>query len=72
MGEQTMRPLTVKQIKNCDIPQDDTYRIDNADVTQVRKKRKMRSHYSLFPKQGYFCRCHSFHSRISYELYILD
>lgn len=35
MGEQTLRPLTVKQIKNCDIPQDDTYRIDNADVTQV-------------------------------------
>ncbi|KAG2205498.1 hypothetical protein INT47_005872 [Mucor saturninus] len=35
MGEQTLRPLTVKQIKGCSIPQDDLYRIDEADVTQV-------------------------------------
>jgi replication factor A2 len=35
MGEQTLRPLTVKQIKNCQIPQEGTFRIDNTDVTQV-------------------------------------
>jgi replication factor A2 len=35
MGEQTLRPLTVKQIKNASIPQEGTFRIDNADVTQV-------------------------------------
>lgn len=35
MGEQTLRPLTVKQIKNCEIPQDQTFRVDGSDVTQV-------------------------------------
>lgn len=47
MGEQTLRPLTVKQIKNCDIPQDDTYRIDNANVTQVPDYNNSRK-WSLF------------------------
>jgi hypothetical protein len=35
MGEQTLRPLTVKQIKNCTTPQESVFRVDNADVTQV-------------------------------------
>ena len=35
MGEQTMRALTIKQVKNCDIPQDGTFRVDHVDVTQV-------------------------------------
>lgn len=35
MGEQTLRPLTVKQLKTCSIPQDQTFRIDGSDVTQV-------------------------------------
>lgn len=36
MGEQTMRALTIKQIKGCDIPQDAVFRVDGADVTQVK------------------------------------
>ncbi|OBZ81776.1 Replication factor A protein 2 [Choanephora cucurbitarum] len=35
MGEQTLRPLTVKQIKNAEVPQENTFRIDSADVTQM-------------------------------------
>lgn len=35
MGEQTMRPLTVKQLKNASIPQENTFKIDGVDVTQV-------------------------------------
>ncbi|KAI9342169.1 hypothetical protein BD770DRAFT_398814 [Pilaira anomala] len=35
MGEQTLRPLTVKQIKNCEIPQDQTFKVDGSDVTQT-------------------------------------
>ncbi|KAI9487155.1 MAG: hypothetical protein EXX96DRAFT_552026 [Benjaminiella poitrasii] len=35
MGEQTMRPVTIKQIKTCTMPQDGTFRIDNGDATQV-------------------------------------
>ncbi|KAG2237193.1 hypothetical protein BDF21DRAFT_377161 [Thamnidium elegans] len=35
MGEQTLRPVTVKQIKTCSIPQDQTFKIDGSDVTQT-------------------------------------
>ncbi|KAI7852810.1 hypothetical protein BDC45DRAFT_537017 [Circinella umbellata] len=35
MGEQTLRPVTLKQLANCEITQEGTFRIDNADVTQV-------------------------------------
>ncbi|KAI8091146.1 uncharacterized protein B0P05DRAFT_529009 [Gilbertella persicaria] len=35
MGEQTLRPLTVKQIKSAESPQETVFRIDNADVTQI-------------------------------------
>ena len=35
MGEQTLRPVTMKQLANCEITQEGTFRIDNADVTQV-------------------------------------
>ncbi len=40
MGEQTMRSITIKQIKNCEIPQDGTFRIDGTDVTQVNYNKK--------------------------------
>ncbi|KAI9262212.1 hypothetical protein BDA99DRAFT_70499 [Phascolomyces articulosus] len=35
MGEQTLRPVTLKQLGNCQITQEGTFRIDNADVTQI-------------------------------------
>jgi hypothetical protein len=46
MGEQTLRPLTVKQIKNCSTSQDNNFKIDNADVTQVSQS--IRLHSLLF------------------------
>ncbi|KAI8145652.1 hypothetical protein BJV82DRAFT_601752 [Fennellomyces sp. T-0311] len=35
MGEQTMRPVTVKQITNCTHTPEGGFRIDNVDVTQL-------------------------------------
>ncbi|KAI9317716.1 hypothetical protein BX666DRAFT_1940160 [Dichotomocladium elegans] len=35
MGEQTLRPITIKQLKNVVIQPDGTFKIDGVDVTQV-------------------------------------
>lgn len=73
MGEQTMRALTIKQIKNCDIPQDGVFRVDGADVTQVNRVHK-RVIYVVIAKVGsgivdlYWY--YSWSSRVSYQLCI--
>ncbi|KAI9491173.1 hypothetical protein BDB00DRAFT_510596 [Zychaea mexicana] len=35
MGEQTLRAVTVKQLANCTITQEGTFKVDNVDLTQV-------------------------------------
>ncbi|KAI8977384.1 hypothetical protein BDF20DRAFT_942027 [Mycotypha africana] len=35
LGDQTLRPLTIKQIKNVSVVHDNVCRIDGADVTQI-------------------------------------
>ncbi|KAI8888455.1 replication protein A, subunit RPA32 [Backusella circina FSU 941] len=35
LGEQSLRPLTIKQIKSATMPQEGVFRVDNADVTQI-------------------------------------
>ncbi|KAI8645892.1 hypothetical protein BD408DRAFT_411222 [Parasitella parasitica] len=35
LGEQTMRPLTVKQIRTAASPQEGTIKVDNSNVTQI-------------------------------------
>ncbi|KAK4515519.1 uncharacterized protein ATC70_010469 [Mucor velutinosus] len=35
LGEQTMRPVTIKQIKGATSPQESTFKIDNSNVTQI-------------------------------------
>ncbi|KAI7901927.1 uncharacterized protein BX663DRAFT_512929 [Cokeromyces recurvatus] len=35
MGDQTLRPVTIKQIKTCTMPQEGVFRIDNADASQI-------------------------------------
>lgn len=62
MGEQTLRPLTIKQIKNCTIPQESTFRVDNADITQVKYwPYAFSNHYysNAFLLLDYFCWCYS-------------
>ncbi|KAL7318710.1 Replication factor A protein 2 [Mucor circinelloides] len=35
LGEQTMRPLTIKQIKGATSPQEGTFKVDNSNITQI-------------------------------------
>lgn len=66
MGEQTLRAVTLKQLANVNIPQDNVFRIDNVDLTQVRhackgEQHQVSKHWVYIPV--HLCRCYSKHSR---------
>ncbi|KAF7729440.1 replication factor A protein 2 [Apophysomyces ossiformis] len=58
MGEQTLRPVTLKQIRNAQVHQDTSFKIDGADVTQVtfvaviRQVQEMTTNYSYTMEDG--------------------
>ncbi|KAG0165234.1 replication factor A protein 2 [Apophysomyces sp. BC1034] len=58
MGEQTLRPVTLKQLRNAQIPQDGSFKIDGADVTQVtfvaviRQVQEMTTNFSYTMEDG--------------------